>query len=151
MKALLLPLIVGLAAADRLPAAGPAAASTTNAPAPAIPAIVFERRSVFDSATPGARDPFYPRAVATVQKPTGPVAAQPVKSVFSQLSLRGLVANRLAVINGRTFGPGEEASVALDTGGTAKIRVHEITEKTVSITLSGETEKRVLRSSASQK
>ena len=61
------------------------------------------------------------------------------------------MANRLAVINGRTFGPNEEATVTLDAGDIAKIRVHEITDKGVTITVSGETEKRVLRNLGSQK
>lgn len=137
---------------DAAPAPPPAVVTATNQPPPAIPTMVYERVSVFDPATPGARDPFYPRSASgfpALEK--NPKAAQPPRNIFSQLRLRGLVANRLAMINGRTFGLNEEASVQLENGGSTRITVHEITDKTVTITLSGETEKRVLRSSGSQK
>ena len=129
------------------------AVAKTNEPAPAFPRMVSERLSVFEPSAPGVRDPFFPRSapvVVAVAHPT-PAAGQPPRNIFGQLRLRGLVANRLAVINGRTFGPGEELAVTLDDGGTAKIRVHEIAEKGVTITVSGEAEKRVLRNLGSQK
>ncbi len=125
----------------------------TNEPAPAFPRMVSERLSVFEPSAPGVRDPFFthsaPVVVAVAHKT--PAAGQPPRNIFSQLRLRGLVANRLAVINGRTFGPEEELIVTLDDGGTAKIRVHAIAEKGVTITVSGEAEKRVLRNLGSQK
>lgn len=134
-------------------AASPASTVATNQPAPAIPRAVYERTSVFDPSAPGARDPFFPRSTPVAPKtaPSPATTPQLAKNIFGQLRLRGLVANRLAVINGRTFGPNEEATVQLDNGTTTRIRVHEITERTVTITLSGETEKRVLRSPGSQK
>lgn len=152
-SAILLGLVLSAIAGSAATPAAPAVSTGTNQPPPIIPTAVHERVSVFDPATPGARDPFFPRHSAAVPRPTQPqnTVAQPVKNIFGQLRLRGLVANRLAVINGRTFGPNEEAFVQLETGGTARIRVHEITERTVTITISGETEKRVLRSTGSQK
>ncbi len=156
-------LVVGLSltafiskAATPAPIPMPAAAVAvvkTNEPAPAFPRMVSERLSVFEPSAPGVRDPFFPRSAPvafSVAHPT-PAAGQPPRNIFSQLRLRGLVANRLAVINGRTFGPEEELTVTLDDGGTAKIRVHEIAEKGVTITVSGEAEKRVLRNLGSQK
>lgn len=155
MRALIPILGLALSAVAAIAAtpATPAASVGTNQSAPLIPTSVNERVSVFDPSAPGSRDPFFQRSAPVAPKQVQPqnTVAQPVKNVFGQLRLRGLVANRLAVINGRTFGPNEEAFVQLDNGGTAKIRVHEITERTVAITISGETEKRVLRSSGSQK
>ncbi len=155
MKAFIL--ILGLALpAFTVTAAAPAVAApgaAVNQAPPAIPKAVAERLSVFDPSAPGARDPFYPRSAPVVAKIAQPqsAAGQSPRSTFAQLRLRGLVANRLAVINGRTFGPNEEGTVTLDAGDVAKIRVHEITDKGVTITVSGETEKRVLRNLGSQK
>ncbi len=149
--ALALPALTAMAAAPAPAVAAPGVAA--NQTPPAIPKAVAERLSIFDPSAPGARDPFYPRSAPVAPKiaQRQPTAGQTPRDTFAQLRLRGLVANRLAVINGRTFGPNEEATVTLDAGDVARIRVHEITDKGVTITVSGETEKRVLRSLGSQK
>ncbi len=137
-------------------AVGPAGAQT-NAPAggtnaaPAavdartnsITAVVRERLSVFDPDAPGAKNLFYPGAAKVL---TSPVVddEESYVAAFSQLSLKGLVSGRSAIINNRNFVKGDEASVRLSGGRQITVKVVEIHDDGVILVLGGQKEAKKL-------
>jgi hypothetical protein len=135
-------LLVLSAAATTVRAAGsnlPEITARTNS----IATVVTVRKSVFNPDVPGARNPFYPDAVHVVRKPGGDETDISV-TTFSQLSLRGIVSGRSAIINNRNFVAGDEATVRLPGGRQAKIKVIEVNEDSVVITIGGQKESKTL-------
>jgi hypothetical protein len=135
-------LLVLSAAATTVRAAGsnlPEITARTNS----IATVVTVRKSVFNPDVPGARNPFYPDAVRVVRKPGGDETDISV-TTFSQLSLRGIVSGRSAIINNRNFVAGDEATVRLPGGRQAKIKVIEVNEESVVITIGGQKESKTL-------
>ncbi len=109
-------------------------AAETNKTAPAV---VFPK-SVFVHNDPAGKDPFFPnrqRGVTVVVNTNTPT---PVLNA-GLLKLTGIAggAKPIATINGRTFSAGEEQDVKIP-GGTAKIRVVEIKEKSVIVEIEGQ-------------
>lgn len=140
---LALVLAVGRAGAEtNAPAASPAAvavAARTNS----ITSVVRERLSVFDPDAPGAKNLFYPGAAKVL---TSPVVddEESYVAAFSQLSLKGLVSGRSAIINNRNFVKGDEGPVRLSGGRQITVKVVEIHEDGVMVVLGGQKEARKL-------
>ncbi|MBI3849876.1 MAG: hypothetical protein HY298_06240 [Verrucomicrobia bacterium] len=101
------------------PPKAPATAVVTNPPPEhetAFPKSEFDER--------GGKDPFFPlRSITPVEKPKPGAAAGAGYLVLQGFS--GTVSQPLAIINGRTFGIGEEGDVPTPAG-KVKIRCLEI-------------------------
>jgi hypothetical protein len=141
-----LPASLALAlAAALLPAARAAESSvpTITARTNLIATVVTERRSVFEPDAPGAKDPFFPQAAR--QTRNAPATQLAPQAIFPQLSLRGIISGRSAIVNNRRFVKGEELTVSLPDGATTKIKVHEITDTSVTLTINGGQERHQLR------
>ncbi len=115
--------------------AQPSAAPKTNEVARAD-AMVPESVFAVPANPKQGRNPFFPDS--TFAKP-----AQPAKS--GQLDVSAFVLNgitspprRSAMINGRTFEPGEEAEIKLPTGGKVLIKCAEIKDDSVVIQVAGQ-------------
>lgn len=121
-------------------AAAPAVNTRTNT----IAALALGRLSKFDPDVPGARDPFYPDAPKFSAATAVETKEQSV-TAFSQLFLRGIVSGHSAIINNRNFVIGEEGRVTLKDGRTVRIKVSEVTDTTVTLTISGDPEPRQLK------
>ena len=105
------------------------AEATTNR----APAQVTFPQSVF--VMDGGRDPFYPNSIRRMKRPdTGKQTG--VRDFSNLLKLTGIAGGvrPIATINNRTFAAGEEQDVPIE-GGKVKIRVLEIREKSVVITV----------------
>ena len=93
------------------------------------------------------RDPFFPTSVRLHKKVADdPGKSQPVKLDFSRLlKLTGVTggAKPIANINNLTFAVGEEQDVKIE-GGKVRIRVVEIREKSVTVTVENQSEPIVL-------
>ena len=105
--------------------------------------VVSLRKSVFDPDAPGARNLFYPDAVRATMKPTGDDRESSV-AAFSHLTLRGIVSGRSAIINNRNFVAGDEASVRLPSGRQVTVKVIEVHDDSVTLTLGGQKEVKTL-------
>jgi hypothetical protein len=123
-----------------------AAASVSNAPAkPANPVTLALQapipKSVFEiPATPDdGRNPFFPNSVEA--KPAPVAKAAPAKPAIdtSALVLNGITSppKRTAMVNGRTFEPGEEGEVKLPNGSKLLIQCAEIKDEAVVIVVGG--------------
>jgi hypothetical protein len=144
------------ASTAKTPAKAPAASKSstssakktaTAASAAAIPEITVIPKSVFEvpaNAKEG-QDPFYP-----------PVKSQPAasggKSTTTRVDVSVLVLNgisgppkRLAMINGRTFEPGETGEVKLRSGARMTIQCLEVKETSAVILVGGERQELTLR------
>lgn len=108
-----------------------------------IAAVVILRQSVFDPDAPGARNLFHPDAVRATRKPTGDDRESSV-AAFSHLTLRGIVSGRSAIINNRNFVAGDEANVRLPNGRQVSVKVIEVHEDSVTLTLGGQKEVKTL-------
>jgi hypothetical protein len=97
-------------------------------------------KSVF---VPSGKDPFFPnstRPTAGSQKPD--VSPTPAPVDASMLRLRGITGpadHRIALINNRTFAPGEQGEVSAREGKLL-IRCVEIRERSVLVTVEGQPE-----------
>jgi hypothetical protein len=120
------------------PPKAPATAVATNRPPDqeaAFPKSEFDER--------GGKYPFYPmRSIIPVVKPTPGVAVGAGLLVLNGLS--GTATRPLAMINGRTFGVGEEAEVPTPAG-KVKIRCEEIRADSVKVEILSTGEHRELR------
>lgn len=93
-------------------------------------------QSVFNA---GGRNPFFPNS--TMGAPVAPVAknssASPVEP--GAFVLNGITSppRRTAMINGRTFEPGEEGEIKLPTGSKVLVKVAEIRDDSAIIIVSG--------------
>lgn len=144
---LLLVLLAGLGVA-RVLAAEPAAPNELGFEVP---------KSVFNYDEKVARDPFFPNSTRlkpvppppVVQPRTTPETSQPrqapvpvaapvVESLYSQLSLRGIIGNKqFAQINSQTFAQGEQLGVRLSKG-LVRVKCVEIRERSVVVQIEGE-------------
>jgi hypothetical protein len=139
-------LLMGLVAS-----AGPAEPATLPAkpPAPeetqALREIVF-LKSDFVDAPSGGKDPFFPNTRRFDPKPPEVFQATPL-DILKNLFLKGICGRKdrmLALINNRTLEVGEEGEYR--QGGLAiRIRVVEITDKSVSFTIDGSKDRLELR------
>lgn len=115
----------------------PAKAPAKKAAAPPKPLEIVATKSVFSVPTnpKDGRNPFYPKSqiAATVPK-------ESVKSIeISAFVLNGITGppRRSAMINGRTFLPGEEGEVRLQNGAKVLIKCTEIRDESAIITVGG--------------
>jgi len=120
----------------------PAKADPKKAPSNAAPAVIPPTNSVFVIPVneKEGRDPFYPKsryiyAKAPVQTPTVVAAVKHADLKFQGIS--GPANRRLAIINGRTFEPGEEAEVNTPEGRIT-IKLLEAKGNTVVVQAAGE-------------
>ena len=119
------------AASSKAPGTGKNSVVATFTPVD-IPQSVF----VAPATPKDGRNPFFPQSVA----------AQPVIKTkeSTQIDMSGFVLNgitspprRTAMINGRTFEPGEEGEVKLPSGAKVLIKCEEIRADSTVITVSG--------------
>jgi hypothetical protein len=119
---------------------GPAVASVrahsaTNA-APATPKVI-EAVFVVPTTVQEGRDPFFPDS--TRLRPAAPARVTSAPPVIADLELKGISdgANlRLAIINNRTFGTGEEGDV-ICAAGRVRIKCMEIMTDSVRVFVNG--------------
>jgi hypothetical protein len=87
------------------------------------------------------RNPFFPHSTRGMMQQQAPVKpTQPVADV-SELILNGIVPSgpvRTAMINGRTFEEGEEGAVTLRDGQKLPVKVDQIKEDSVMVTVRGQ-------------
>ena len=96
-------------------------------------------QSVFDipSQASDGRNPFFPQSVVHA----APVKVNPGTSFdASVLVLNGITSppKRTAMINGRTFEPGEEGEVRLSSGGKMLIKCEEIKAESATVVVGGQ-------------
>ena len=124
----------GRAASPQDAALQPRAATNTAPAEPKVPKSVF----IVPTSPKEGRDPFYPnssRLFAAAVTGNSNAAPPQVALLLSGISIRG--EQRLAIINNRSFGVGEEGDVTVP-GGKLKIRCVEIRENSVLIEAGGE-------------
>lgn len=126
------------------------AAQTTKPVAPAVKTEVAEPETsnfVIPRNPKEGRDPFFPNSTIGIQAPaTRPGPAAPVAP--PKMTLMGISGPRekhLAIINGHTFGKGEEQDVP-SANGKVHVRCLEIKEDSVIIDVNGERQELRLRS-----
>lgn len=102
-------------------------------PEVAIPQSVF---NIPSQPTEG-RNPFFPQSTAKVVLPPKVTPGNSVEP--SSFVLNGITSppKPTAMINGRTFGPGEEGEVRLPAGGKMLIKVEEIKSESAVIVVGG--------------
>ena|SRR6266404_6918869 len=127
------------------------AAQPPKPPAPSPKTEVVEPEVVTSSFTipvtpKDGKDPFFPnstqRFAGPATKPSASAPAAPPKMILMGIS--GTPQRRLAIINGRTFGKGEEQDVSLPSGHL-HIRCLDIKEDSVIIEVNGEHQELRLR------
>lgn len=122
---------VGASAASKTATTAHKGVVPTFTPAP-IPQSVY----VVPSSPKEGRNPFFPQSVATptVVKPTPGATVD-----MAALVLNGITSppRRTAMINGRTFEPGEEGEVKLPNGAKALIKCEEIGSDSTIIQING--------------
>jgi hypothetical protein len=124
-------------------AAATAAAPKTASGAPSVPDIRFLKSDFVSIPGPGfGKDPFWPKSIRT--KPltvAGPVDTGPSFGWLNYKGISGAKGHRLAIINNRTFEVGEEAVMKTPTGQSAKVKVVEIQDDGVTVSIGGQTQK----------
>jgi len=122
----------GTAAESVAPAAS-SAQTATPAPEMPIPESVF----TIPANPSEGRNPFFPNSKSEMPKPT------PKKETLdtSSLILNGISSppRRMAMINGRTFEPGESGNVKLPNGDRLAIKCVEIRDDGATIVVGGQT------------
>ncbi len=111
---------------------GPAA---TNAPPtqPEIPKSVF----LIPSSPQEGKDPFFPLSTRLRKTVVVPATNQPAVTVELELKgVSGTAGHRLAIINNRTFGPGEEGEV-MTSAGRVRIICKDIGDDSVQVLVNG--------------
>ncbi len=108
----------------------------TNRPA----SEVVIPKSVFDAEGNTGKDPFFPNSPRRRLKPSDDAGKKPVTQDFSQMlvlkGITGTAEKRIALINNLTFAKDEEGEVKAGNG-KVKIRVLEIRDKSVVISIAG--------------
>jgi len=126
---------------------GPAKAGRPSAAIYSVPEIAFPQ-SVFvvPSQPSEGRNPFFPQSATVTVAAVRVTPQNPVES-FSFL-LNGITSppKRTAMINGRTFEPGEEGEVRLPNGGKILIKCLEIKADSAVIDVSGQRRELHMRS-----
>jgi hypothetical protein len=121
------------------PPKAPATAVATNKPPDqeaAFPKSEFDER--------GAKDPFFPMRAINPGPPKPTPGAATGAGLLVLNGLSGTAARPLAMINGRTFGVGEEAEVPT-SAGKVKIRCEQIRADSVKVEILSTGEHRELR------
>jgi hypothetical protein len=124
------------------------AASANDAPAkraknplalPRVPDVAIPQ-SVFNipNQPSEGRNPFFPQSTIKVAPPTKLNPENPLDT--TSIVLNGITSppKRTAMINGRTFEPGEEGEVRLPAGGKMLIKVEEIKSESAIILVGGQ-------------
>ena len=131
-----------------------AAPTQTNAPAGSAPAgtnalallsVIPQSVFVIPLTPQEGRDPFFPRSMRLFNDVLVKTNLQPVAVVSVELKLNGISGtadNRLAIINNRTFGIGEEGEV-MSNVGRVRIICKDIKADSVRVLVSNE--ERILR------
>ena len=132
--------------------AAPTPGKSAAAPAPSKPEAATEQevpRSVFTVPTSPkeGRDPFYPNSTlgfpnVNVGRTNNAVVATPAR--MSLMGISGTREKPLAIINGRTFGKGEEQEMP-SPNGKLRVKCLEIKEESVIIDVNGERQELRLR------
>ena len=108
---------------------------------PAVPEIQIPQ-SVFviPSQPSEGRNPFFPQSTSGIQSAS--LAVKPKENVMDATAfvLNGITSppRRTAMINGRTFEPGESGEVKLPNGAKTLIRCEEIKSESAIINVSGQ-------------
>ncbi len=106
-----------------------------------------EVNSVFDDKLKNARDPFFPVSARLERQPVATSAAAapkpPGEVVLVLNGIMGTSSQRMALINGRTFEPGDDV-VIRTTNGQVSVRCLEIGPQSVIVTINGMPERRKL-------
>ncbi len=143
--ALLSPAFAAHAAQTPAAASGHAKAATNAVPAePETPKSVF----VIPSTSQDGKDPFFPQSVRLRKSLVVTKDATNLPPAVVDLQLKGISGGanrRLAIINNRTFGIGEEGEVTSDTGGV-RIICQEIKDDSVQLLVNGRVRTLRLRS-----
>ena len=119
-------------------AAPPARTPATPAPAatPQEPQVI---KSVFVDRPNFGRDPFFPNSLRR-GKVVQDTVVEPVAN-FNNIMLKGIsgtVEKRLAIINNKTFEAGEDGELRI-SGHLTKVKIVEVREKSVVISINGVT------------
>jgi hypothetical protein len=125
-----LPVVLGMLLGQVLagraanPPAAPAPASTNGTPAGALAAPVPQSIFVIPASPKDGCNPFFPRS--SLNAPAAKPKARVVDT--SAMVLNGLTSppRASAIINGRTFEPGESGEIRLPTGAKVQIQCLEI-------------------------
>jgi hypothetical protein len=129
--------LLGPGRAQAATAKNPAASRTNTVPtftAVEIPQSVF---SIPPTPRDG-RNPFFPQSI---QQAPSPITHAPSTAVdFSSIILNGITSppRRTAMINGRTFEPGEEGEVKLPSGARVMIKCEEIRADSAVVRVNGQ-------------
>jgi hypothetical protein len=135
--ALAAPFACALAAPEKQSAKKTA---STNAE-PVIPTSVF----MIPARKEEGRDPFFPTSTRLFASQQPPVQkGQKPLPVEIPLTLTGIIPLKLAMVNGRTFEPGEEGEVVAN-GVRKKIRCLKVTSESAIVELLPEGERRELK------
>ncbi len=124
-----------------LAAANPPAQPSVGSGSPAQGGTAVEiPQSIFKE----GRNPFFPHSTIDTPRPVPP----PPSSDFSGFTLNGITSppKRSAMINGRTFEPGEEGEVRLSNGSKVLIKCEEVKAESAVITYAGQRRELRLRS-----
>lgn len=145
--ALVLAMVGSMASAhasSKDPAKAPARMPLNIRPVPEVPIPL----SVFNipSQPSEGRNPFYPQSAVRVVAPT--IIPQNPVNIASFIVLNGITSppKRTAMINGRTFEPGEEGEIKLPQGGRMLIKCIEIKSESATIESGGQRHELRLRS-----
>lgn len=130
---LLSPLATEAAAGKGAGASAPPAASLAAITVSEIPQSVFNT-----PATPKeGRNPFYPNSVPVAPVAVAKTAAPTIDTTAFVLNGITSPPKRTAMINGRTFEPGEEAEIKLPSGSKVLIKCAEIRDDAATIVIGG--------------
>src|SRR4051812_15056010 len=139
----LLACVVALVFATNAAARDAKAAPATHAGATPVPEIKFVKSEFIAPPTLGSgKDPFFPKSKRTQTKTTETPIDTP--SSFGWLRLNGISGtklHRLAIINNKTFEQGEEAEMRNPNGQSAKVKIGEIADDGVVVSIGTQTQK----------
>ena len=127
-------------------AAAKAAADTNAVNGVGMNEVSVDKTAVFEDNKVTGHDPFYP---ASTRRGPAKTAGVPAKvRIEAELILKSIIgtgSRRFAGINDRTFAAGETASVRMPSGNLVRVRCIQIDERSVVVTVEGETEPKVLK------
>ena len=131
---------LALAANASAPAAQ-APAPTPHAGAAPVPEIRFVK-SEFVTKPGFGKDPFFPKSTRTqIAAPVNSIETGPSFGFLSLKGVSGPKNHRLAIINNKTFEPGEEADLPTATGQRVRVKCVEIRDDGVVVSIGGQTQK----------
>ncbi len=146
VSALLLAGLAVAAAAQTSPAAPKTDTDTASSSSANTGTNAFTSVFIVPTSPKQGRNPFFPNAAVR-----GPVqvASKTAAADTTAIVLNGITSppRRTAMINGRTFEPGEDGEVKLSTGGKIEIRCLDIKDDSVVIMVAGQRREIRFRSS----